>query len=63
VAGLSLMDGEWIGMLLQEEWEVIVKSDELVFARTTPAMKLDIAKRIKQAGHRVAMTGNEIMTN
>jgi len=47
--------------LTDEDWKVLVKKKEVVFARISPEQKSAIVKRFREiGGHVVAMTGNGV---
>ena len=46
--------------LTPADWDVLLGKDEVVFARTTPQQKLEIAENYQRLGHVVAMTGDGV---
>jgi len=44
----------------EEDWNVIVKKTEIVFARTSPQMKLKFVENLRRAGEIVAVTGDGV---
>ncbi|KAF9886065.1 hypothetical protein FE257_012125 [Aspergillus nanangensis] len=55
-----LVDGSHISSLVEEQWDVICKYEEIVFARTTPEQKLRIVQELKARHNIVAVTGDGV---
>ncbi|GAA5822430.1 hypothetical protein JCM11251_006335 [Rhodosporidiobolus azoricus] len=55
-----VLSGPEIMRLSEEQWDKVIKFDEIVFARTTPQQKLMIVKRFQAAGSTVAVTGDGV---
>ncbi|GAA6030385.1 hypothetical protein JCM8097_009082 [Rhodosporidiobolus ruineniae] len=55
-----VLSGPEILRLSEEQWNQVLKFDEIVFARTTPQQKLQIVKRFQAAGCCVAVTGDGV---
>ena len=57
-----MLTGDVLGGMDQRMWEAVLKHTEIVFARTTPAQKLLIAKNVQELGkgERVGMTGDGV---
>ncbi|GAA5914981.1 hypothetical protein JCM6882_001950 [Rhodosporidiobolus microsporus] len=55
-----VLSGPEILRLSEEQWDKVIKFDEIVFARTTPQQKLQIVKRFQAAGCTVAVTGDGV---
>lgn len=49
-----------IALLSEDEWRVLTKYSEIVFARATPDQKLRIVEQFQAQGHIVGMTGDGI---
>jgi len=56
----AVIHGCRIGDLTDEQWTTIVGKSGVVFARTTPAHKLEIVKRCQGMGFVVAVTGDGV---
>jgi sodium/potassium-transporting ATPase subunit alpha len=55
-----VVHGEQIDTLTDDEWDEILIKDEIIFARTSPAHKLEIVKRCQSLGHIVGVTGDGV---
>ncbi|PLN75461.1 putative Na/K ATPase alpha 1 subunit [Aspergillus taichungensis] len=55
-----LLDGSHISSLVEEQWDMIYKYEEIVFARTTPEQKFRIVEELKARGGVVAVTGDGV---
>lgn len=55
-----LVEGQEIGRLSTNDWDVVCKYDEVVFARTTPEQKLRIVKELRERDNVVAVTGDGV---
>ncbi|KAJ1512664.1 hypothetical protein HMI54_014865 [Coelomomyces lativittatus] len=55
-----VIHGEQIDSLTEEDWDMIFSKEEIIFARTSPAHKLDIVKRAQGLGHIVGVTGDGV---
>jgi sodium/potassium-transporting ATPase subunit alpha len=55
-----LVEGKEIPNLTPEEWDVVCKYEEIVFARTTPEQKLRIVTELRHRGSCVAVTGDGV---
>ena len=58
--GAAIVSGEELYTLTDEDWDLLLSYEQLVFARTTPTQKLDIVKRCQAAGEVVAVTGDGV---
>jgi sodium/potassium-transporting ATPase subunit alpha len=58
--GSLLVEGKEIPDLKPEQWDVICKYEEVVFARTTPEQKLRIVTELRGRGCVVAVTGDGV---
>jgi sodium/potassium-transporting ATPase subunit alpha len=54
------LSGSVIKHLSDLDWVHILNYDEIIFARTLPAHKLEIVKRAQSLGHIVAVTGDGV---
>lgn len=52
--------GSMIENMTPEDWNIVTKKEQIVFARTTPEQKLTIVKHFIADGHVVAMTGDGV---
>lgn len=55
-----IVEGKDIADLTQEQWDVVAKYEEIVFARTTPEQKLRIVTELRNRGCVVAVTGDGV---
>ncbi|KAI8865392.1 HAD-like protein, partial [Ramicandelaber brevisporus] len=55
-----VMSGPELVGLTDEQWAVVTEYDEIVFARTTPAQKLEIVERMQKRGNVVGVTGDGV---
>ncbi|KAI0244812.1 hypothetical protein L0F63_001869 [Massospora cicadina] len=55
-----VIHGERIDDLSDRDWDNIFEKDEIIFARTSPAHKLEIVKRAQSLGHIVGVTGDGV---
>ena len=55
-----LVEGYEIDDVSEEQWDVICKYEEIVFARTTPEQKLCIVNQLRTRGSIVAVTGDGV---
>ncbi|KAL1413747.1 hypothetical protein Q8F55_001529 [Vanrija albida] len=55
-----LVEGREIADLTPEQWDIICKYEEVVFARTTPEQKLRIVTELRTRGAVVAVTGDGV---
>ncbi|SPO31883.1 K, P-type ATPase [Ustilago trichophora] len=55
-----LVEGKEIPALTEEQWDVICRYEEIVFARTTPEQKLKIVSELRDRGCVVAVTGDGV---
>ncbi|OBT58133.1 hypothetical protein VE04_01665 [Pseudogymnoascus sp. 24MN13] len=55
-----LLEGPSISKLSREDWDLVCKYEEIVFARTSPEQKLRIVKEFKQRDNIVAVTGDGV---
>ncbi|EST06947.1 P-type ATPase, A domain protein [Kalmanozyma brasiliensis GHG001] len=55
-----LVEGKEIPQTTQQEWDVICRYEEIVFARTTPEQKLKIVNELRDRGCVVAVTGDGV---
>ncbi|KPV72397.1 uncharacterized protein RHOBADRAFT_18175 [Rhodotorula graminis WP1] len=55
-----VLSGPEMLTLSEEQWDQVLKFDEIVFARTSPQQKLQIVKRFQAAGETVAVTGDGV---
>ena len=53
-----IIHGEMIDQFKDEDWDRLILSEEIVFARTQPKHKLEIVKRFQDYGHVVAVSGD-----
>ena len=53
-----IIHGEMIDKFKDEDWDRLILSEEIVFARTQPKHKLEIVKRFQDYGHVVAVSGD-----
>lgn len=60
IEGSLLVEGKEIADLKPEQWDVICKYEEVVFARTTPEQKLRIVTELRGRGCVVAVTGDGV---
>lgn len=58
--GAMVVHGGEIQNMTEDDWAVLVKKKEIVFARTSPEQKLIIVKEFTKAGHVTAMTGDGV---
>jgi sodium/potassium-transporting ATPase subunit alpha len=52
--------GSMIESMTPEDWNIVTRKEQIVFARTTPEQKLTIVKHFMADGHVVAMTGDGV---
>lgn len=55
-----VLDGNSIAKLSHEDWDIVCKYEEIVFARTTPDQKLRIVNELKFRDNVVAVTGDGV---
>ncbi len=55
-----LLEGPLISSLTDEDWDVVCRYEEIVFARTSPEQKLRIVKEFKARDCAVAVTGDGV---
>ncbi|KAH9270427.1 hypothetical protein BASA83_007426 [Batrachochytrium salamandrivorans] len=55
-----VISGHMMGYLSDDDWLNILNHDEIIFARTLPADKLQIVKHSQALGHIVAVTGDGV---
>lgn len=55
-----ILTGHDIKDLPDEQWDLILKKPEIVFARTTPQQKLEIVKHVQRNKCLVAVTGDGV---
>ncbi|CAF0901274.1 unnamed protein product [Brachionus calyciflorus] len=55
-----LLNGTDLGNLTDEDWRMVTKYDEIVFARTTPEQKLRIVKEFQKDRFVVGVTGDGV---
>jgi sodium/potassium-transporting ATPase subunit alpha len=55
-----IINGSVIKNLSDLDWVYILNYEEIIFARTLPAHKLEIVKRAQSLGHIVAVTGDGV---
>lgn len=55
-----LVDGSHLSSLNEEQWDIICKYEEVVFARTSPEQKLRIVEELKSRDNVVAVTGDGV---
>ncbi|CDU21948.1 K, P-type ATPase [Sporisorium scitamineum] len=55
-----LVEGKEIPQTTQQQWDVICRYEEIVFARTTPEQKLRIVNELRDRGCVVAVTGDGV---
>ncbi|KAL5346754.1 hypothetical protein ACLOAV_007895 [Pseudogymnoascus australis] len=55
-----ILEGPSITNLSEEDWDVVCKYEEIVFARTSPEQKLRIVKEFKARDNIVAVTGDGV---
>ncbi|PWY98405.1 putative K, P-type ATPase [Testicularia cyperi] len=55
-----LVEGKEIPEITQQQWDVVCRYEEIVFARTTPEQKLSIVNELKDRGCIVAVTGDGV---
>lgn len=53
----AVICGEEVNKLSDRQWDDLLKKDNLVFARTTPEMKLQIVEQCQKRDEIVAVTG------
>lgn len=56
----AVVSGSDLKLYTEEQWDLLLAHPELVFARTTPAQKLEIVQRLQALGHVVAVTGDGV---
>ncbi|TPX61128.1 hypothetical protein SpCBS45565_g07336 [Spizellomyces sp. 'palustris'] len=59
-ASCVILSGSVLPHLTDSDWLHILLHDEVVFARTSPAQKLDIVTRAQALGHIVGVTGDGV---
>lgn len=55
-----LLEGQSLGGLTNEDWDLICEYGEIVFARTTPEQKLRIVEEFRKRDNVVAVTGDGV---
>lgn len=55
-----LVEGKEIPQITQQQWDVVCRYEEIVFARTTPEQKLKIVNELRDRGCVVAVTGDGV---
>lgn len=55
-----LVEGKEIATITQQQWDVICRYEEIVFARTSPENKLKIVNELRDRGCVVAVTGDGV---
>eukprot|EP00834_Sanchytrium_tribonematis_P001758 NODE_45_length_32908_cov_0.790271.p18 type:complete len:261 gc:universal NODE_45_length_32908_cov_0.790271:30876-30094(-) len=55
-----IVHGDDLSQMSNREWHKILAKKEIVFARTSPAQKLEIVARAQAMGHIVAVTGDGV---
>ncbi|KAJ3326436.1 hypothetical protein HDU76_012921 [Blyttiomyces sp. JEL0837] len=58
--GAVVVNGEHIGTMTDDDWENILKKEEVIFARTSPKQKLEIVVRSQALGHIVGVSGDGV---
>ncbi len=53
-----VLAGYTLPALTQDQWDVLLSKDEVVFARTSPQQKLQIVEHYQRLGHVVTVTGD-----
>lgn len=53
-----VVHGELIQSFSEKHWDLIMKAEEIIFARTQPHHKLEIVTRFQEYGHIVAVSGD-----
>jgi len=54
----AIVPGYAIPALTQEQWDILLSKEEIVFARTSPQQKLQIVDNFQRLGHVVTVTGD-----
>lgn len=60
LTGGLVVDGTELDQLNDEDWEVVCRYEEIVFARTTPEQKLRIVREFQSRQEIVAVTGDGV---
>jgi sodium/potassium-transporting ATPase subunit alpha len=55
-----VVEGSQLLQFTQADWDRVLAKDEIVFARTTPAQKLQIVENLQRLQHIVAVTGDGV---
>ena len=55
-----VVHGERLTGLPDSEWDRILSKREIIFARTSPAQKLEIVTKFQRKGHIVAVSGDGV---
>ncbi|KAM7211725.1 Sodium/potassium-transporting ATPase subunit alpha-2 [Rhypophila decipiens] len=55
-----LLEGNHIAQLVEADWDVLSRYDEIVFARTTPEQELRIVNEFRSRDYVVAVTGDGV---
>lgn len=55
-----LLEGNNVAQLVESDWDVVTRYEEIVFARTTPEQKLRIVNEFRSRGNVVAVTGDGV---
>ncbi|PMB63776.1 Potassium-transporting ATPase alpha chain 1 [Beauveria bassiana] len=55
-----LLEGQSLGGLSNDDWEIVCEYGEIVFARTTPEQKLRIVEEFRKRDNVVAVTGDGV---
>jgi magnesium-transporting ATPase (P-type) len=57
-AEAAVVPGYALPAFTQAQWDILLKKEEIVFARTSPQQKLQIVEGLQRLGHVVAVTGD-----
>lgn len=55
-----LLEGAQIGMLIDEDWDIVCEYEEIVFGRCSPEHKMRIIQELQKRGKATAVTGDGV---
>ncbi|KAJ3163998.1 hypothetical protein HK101_000543 [Irineochytrium annulatum] len=55
-----IVNGEKMDSMNDDDWENLLRKEEIIFARTSPSQKLEIVERAQSMGHIVGVTGDGV---